>query len=52
MGPRPGRTKTAVDGMLVGKDRVYNRCFQQMCGRYLVEPPPLLLGPMAHQWRP
>ena len=38
MGPRPGRTKTAVDTILVGKDRAYNRRFQQMCGRHLVEP--------------
>jgi Integrase core domain len=30
--------KTAVDAILVGKDRVYNRRFQQMCGHYLVEP--------------
>jgi transposase len=30
--------KTAVDAILVGKDRDYNRRFQQMCGHYLVEP--------------
>jgi transposase len=30
--------KTAVDAILVGKDRAYNRRFQQMCGHYLVEP--------------
>ena len=30
--------KTAVDAILVGKDRVYNRRFKQMCGHYLVEP--------------
>ncbi|PJN94297.1 IS21 family transposase, partial [Amaricoccus sp. HAR-UPW-R2A-40] len=30
--------KTAVDTILVGKDRAYNRRFQQMCGHYLVEP--------------
>ena len=30
--------KTAVDAILVGKDRVYNRRFQQMCGHYLVDP--------------
>lgn len=30
--------KTAVDAILVGKDRVYNRRFQQMCGHYPVEP--------------
>ena len=30
--------KTAVDAIFIGKDRVYNRRFQQMCGHYLVEP--------------
>ena len=30
--------KTAVDTILVGKDRAYNRRFQQMCGHCLVEP--------------
>ena len=30
--------KTAVDTILVGKDRAYNRRFQQMCGHYLVDP--------------
>src|ERR671912_2532282 len=30
--------KTAVDAILVGKDRVYNRRFQQMCSHHLVEP--------------
>jgi len=30
--------KTAVDAILVGKDRTYNRRFQQMCGHYLVDP--------------
>ena len=30
--------KTAVDTILVGKDRTYNRRFQQMCGHHLVEP--------------
>ena len=30
--------KTAVDTIFVGKDRAYNRRFQQMCGHYLVEP--------------
>ena len=38
MGPRLGRAKTAVDTIFVGKDRAYNRRFQQMCGHYLVEP--------------
>ena len=30
--------KTAVSQILVGKDRVWTRRFQQMCGHYLVEP--------------
>src|SRR6267154_2386380 len=30
--------KTAVETILVGKDRVYNRRFMQMCSHYLVEP--------------
>src|SRR5215210_5158889 len=30
--------KTAVESVFVGKDRVYNRRFLQMCGHYLVEP--------------
>ncbi len=30
--------KTAVDAILVGKDRTYNRRFLQMCGHYLVDP--------------
>jgi len=30
--------KTAVDVILVGKERKYNRRFQQMCGHYLVDP--------------
>ena len=30
--------KTAVDAILVGKERAYNRRFQQMCSHYLVEP--------------
>ena len=30
--------KTAVDTILVGKDRVYNRRFLQMCGHYLIDP--------------
>jgi transposase len=30
--------KTAVDTILIGKDRQYNRRFLQMCGHYLVEP--------------
>jgi transposase len=30
--------KTAVDAVLVGKERRFNRRFLQMCGHYLVEP--------------
>jgi transposase len=30
--------KTAVETIFVGKERAYNRRFQQMCGHYLVEP--------------
>ena len=30
--------KTAVEAILVGKERAYNRRFLQMCGHYLVEP--------------
>jgi transposase len=30
--------KTAVETIFVGKDRLYNRRFLQMCGHYLVEP--------------
>ncbi len=30
--------KTAVDAILVGKERTYNRRFQQMCGHYLIDP--------------
>ncbi len=30
--------KTAVDAILVGKDRAYNRRLQQMCGHNLIEP--------------
>jgi hypothetical protein len=30
--------KTAVETIFVGKNRAYNRRFQQMCGHYLVEP--------------
>jgi hypothetical protein len=39
IGPRPMPDKTAVDTIFVGRDRTYNRRFQQMCGHYLVEPP-------------
>jgi hypothetical protein len=30
--------KTAVEAVFVGKARLYNRRFLQMCGHYLVEP--------------
>jgi transposase len=30
--------KTAVDAVLIGKDRQFNRPFLRMCGHYLVEP--------------
>ena len=30
--------KTAVEAILVGRERAYNRRFLQMCGHYLVEP--------------
>lgn len=30
--------KTAVDSVLVGKDRKFNRRFEQMCSHYLIEP--------------
>jgi transposase len=30
--------KTAVDAIFLGKERAYNRRFQQMCGHYLVDP--------------
>jgi transposase len=30
--------KTAVETIFVGKEHLYNRRFQQMCGHYLVEP--------------
>ncbi len=42
--------KTAVDTIFVGKERAYNRRFQQMCGHYLVDPPSIGLEPMAPFW--
>jgi transposase len=30
--------KTAVDAIFIGRERKYNRRFEQMCGHYLVEP--------------
>jgi hypothetical protein len=41
--------KTAVDTILVGKERLYNRRFVQMTSHYLVEPPSIGLEPMAPQ---
>ncbi len=38
IGPRTMDAKTAVDTIFVGRDRAYNRRFQQMCGHYLVDP--------------
>ncbi len=38
MGPRPGRTKTAVEAVFTGKERHYNRRFLQMCSHFLVDP--------------
>ena len=29
---------TAVDAVFIGRDRRFNRRFQQMCSHYLVEP--------------
>jgi hypothetical protein len=46
-GPRPGRTKTAVDALFVGRERAYNRRFLQMCGHYLVDP---VACPPASRW--
>ena len=39
--------KTAVDAIFIGKDRAYNRRFQQMCGHYLVDP---VAGTPASGW--
>jgi transposase len=41
--------KTAVDAIFVGRERAYNRRFQQMCGHYLVEPSSSPLEPMARR---
>ena len=38
IGPRTMGAKTAVDAIFVGRERAYNRRFQQMCSHYLVEP--------------
>jgi hypothetical protein len=38
--------KTAVDTILVGKERTYNRRFLQMCGPY---PNPRLEEALAHE---
>lgn len=44
MGPRPGRTKTAVEAVFTGKERHYNRRFLQMCSHYLGSHARLWLG--------
>ncbi len=49
MGPRPGRTKTAVTTVFCGKERVFNRRFPVMADPYMVEPPSIGLEPMAPQ---
>jgi len=36
--------KTAVETVFVGKDRLYNRRFLQMCSHYLVEPVACRIG--------
>ena len=52
IGPRPGQTKTAVEAVFVGKERLYNRRFHQMCSHHLVQPPSIGLKLMAHDGRP
>ncbi len=45
--PRRGiydNMKTAVETIFVGKGRLYNRRFQQMCSHYLVDPVGLHTG--------
>ena len=39
--------KTAVDAIFLGKERAYNRRFQQMCSHYLVDPPGVRAGRRA-----
>lgn len=41
--------KTAAETIFVGRERAYNRRFQQICGHYLVDPPSIGLEPMAPQ---
>ena len=36
-----------METVFVGKERLYNRRFQQMCSHYLVQPPSIGLEPMA-----
>ena len=36
-----------MEAVFVGKERQYNRRFQQMCSPYLVQPPSIVLRPMA-----
>jgi len=49
MGPRPGRTKTAVDRVGVGKQRDVNARFTAMTSHYVFDPPSIGLEPMAPQ---
>ena len=37
-GSRPRRTSTAVDEILVGKERRFNRRLERICSHHLVEP--------------
>ena len=41
--------KTAVEAIFIGKERLYNRRFLQMCSHYLIQPPSIGLEPMAPQ---
>jgi hypothetical protein len=42
---------TAVDAVFLGKDRVFNRRFLQLCSHDLVEPPPVPPAPAASRFR-
>jgi hypothetical protein len=46
---RVARQAAAPRAIFVGKERAYNRRFQQMCSHYLVDPPSIGLEPMAPQ---
>src|SRR5947199_8484107 len=43
--------KTAVETVLVGKDRQYNRRFLQMCSHHLVEPVACTPATSSMSWR-